>query len=119
VLDAWLSDKHVARLVKRTVLATGLRPNLPDAERLALYSGHSLRAGLASHAEVPRSRGPDAPRVRLRRNDPQIPAPTRPLQAQPDEGRRAVARTRGRKPAGTIRSSNPRHSLRYTCSVDL
>ena len=52
VLDARLSDRHVARLVKRTVLAAGLRPDLPEAERLALYSGHSLRAGLATSAEV-------------------------------------------------------------------
>ena len=35
-----------------TVLAAGLRPDLPEKERLALYSGHSLRAGLASSAEV-------------------------------------------------------------------
>ncbi|PTE12681.1 tyrosine-type recombinase/integrase [Pseudogemmobacter blasticus] len=47
-----LSDKHVARLIKQTVEAAGLRPDLPKAERLALYSGHSLRAGLASSAEV-------------------------------------------------------------------
>ena len=47
-----LGDRHVARLVKRTVLAAGLRPDLPEAERLRLYSGHSLRAGLASSAEV-------------------------------------------------------------------
>ena len=47
-----LTDRHVARLVKRTVLAAGLRPELPEAERLALFSGHSLRAGLATAAEV-------------------------------------------------------------------
>ena len=47
-----LNDRHVARLIKRCVLAAGLRPDLPEAERLALYSGHSLRAGLASAAEV-------------------------------------------------------------------
>lgn len=47
-----LSDKHVARLIKQTVEAAGLRPELSKAERLALYSGHSLRAGLASSAEV-------------------------------------------------------------------
>ena len=52
MLDARLSDRHVARLVKQTVLAAGLRPDLPEAERLALYSRHSLRAGLASHAEA-------------------------------------------------------------------
>ncbi len=47
-----LSDKHVARLIKQTVEAAGLRPDLPEAERLRLFSGHSLRAGLASSAEV-------------------------------------------------------------------
>ena len=47
-----LNDKHVARLIKSCVLAAGLRPDLPDAERVKLYSGHSLRAGLASSAEV-------------------------------------------------------------------
>jgi integrase len=47
-----LSDKHVARLIKKTVLAAGIRADLPQAERLKLFSGHSLRAGLASSAEV-------------------------------------------------------------------
>ncbi len=47
-----LSDKHVARLVKSCVRDAGLRPELPEKERLALFSGHSLRAGLASSAEV-------------------------------------------------------------------
>ena len=47
-----LNDKHVARLIKHTVDAAGLRPDLPKADRLRLYSGHSLRAGLASSAEV-------------------------------------------------------------------
>ena len=51
-LDARLSDKHVARLIKQTVLDAGLRPDLPEKDCLALYSGHSLRAGLASSAEV-------------------------------------------------------------------
>ncbi len=51
-LDRRLNDKHVARLVKACVRDAGLRPDLPLAERLALYSGHSLRAGLASSAEV-------------------------------------------------------------------
>lgn len=51
-LDARLSDKHVARLIKATVLKSGIRSELPEAERLALFSGHSLRAGLASSAEV-------------------------------------------------------------------
>lgn len=47
-----LNDKHVARLIKRTVLDAGIRAELPEKERLALFSGHSLRAGLASSAEV-------------------------------------------------------------------
>jgi integrase len=51
-LEARLSDKHVARLIKQTVLKSGIRAELPEKERLALFSGHSLRAGLASSAEV-------------------------------------------------------------------
>ena len=47
-----LSDKLVARLIKQAVEDAGLRPELSKTERLALYSGHSLRAGLASSAEV-------------------------------------------------------------------
>lgn len=50
--DKRLSDKHVARLIKRTARDAGLRPDLPEAERIRLFSGHSLRAGLASSAEV-------------------------------------------------------------------
>ena len=51
-LDARLSDKHVARLIKQTVLKSGIRADLSEKDRLALFSGHSLRAGLASSAEV-------------------------------------------------------------------
>jgi integrase len=51
-LEARLSDKHVARLIKQTVLDGGIRSDLPEKERIALFSGHSLRAGLASSAEV-------------------------------------------------------------------
>ncbi|OOY14395.1 tyrosine-type recombinase/integrase [Thioclava sp. DLFJ4-1] len=51
-LDARLNDRHVARLIKQTVLAAGIRSDLPETERLALFSGHSLRAGVASWAEV-------------------------------------------------------------------
>ena len=47
-----LSDKHVARLIKRCVLESGIGPDLPDEERVRKFSGHSLRAGLASGAEV-------------------------------------------------------------------
>jgi integrase len=51
-LETRLNDKHVARLIKRTVLDAGIRSDLPEKDRLALFSGHSLRAGLASSAEV-------------------------------------------------------------------
>jgi len=51
-LETRLSDKHVARLIKATVLKSGVRSDLPEAKRLAMFSGHSLRAGLASSAEV-------------------------------------------------------------------
>lgn len=51
-LEARLSDKHVARLIKRCVLDAGIRADLPENDRLALFSGHSLRAGLASSVEV-------------------------------------------------------------------
>lgn len=47
-----LSDKHVARLIKKAVRDAGIRSDLPEKERLALYSGHSLRAGLATSANV-------------------------------------------------------------------
>jgi integrase len=47
-----LTDRHVARLVKRTALAAGVRGDLGEAERGQRFSGHSLRAGLATAAEV-------------------------------------------------------------------
>ena len=47
-----LADKHVARLVKRTALAAGVRGDLVEGERARKFSGHSLRAGLASSAEI-------------------------------------------------------------------
>jgi integrase len=47
-----LTDKHVARLVKRTALAAGVRGDLSEAERRQKFSGHSLRAGLATSANV-------------------------------------------------------------------
>ncbi|TPK72391.1 site-specific integrase [Mesorhizobium sp. B2-4-18] len=47
-----LNDQEVARLVKRAALAAGVRGDLPEGERGQRFSGHSLRAGLASSAEV-------------------------------------------------------------------
>ena len=47
-----LKDQEVARLVKRAALAAGVRADLSEGERQRLFAGHSLRAGLASSAEV-------------------------------------------------------------------
>lgn len=47
-----LNDQEVARLVKKTALAAGVHGDLPEIERGLKFSGHSLRAGLASSAEV-------------------------------------------------------------------
>lgn len=47
-----LDDKHVARLIQKTAMAAGIRSELPEKDRAALFAGHSLRAGLASSAEV-------------------------------------------------------------------
>ena len=47
-----LNAQEVARLVKRTALAAGVRGDMGESEREKLFGGHSLRAGLASSAEV-------------------------------------------------------------------
>jgi len=47
-----LHDQEVARLVKKTALAAGVRGDLSEADRAGKFAGHSLRAGLASAAEV-------------------------------------------------------------------
>lgn len=47
-----LTPGQVARLVKRAALAAGVRADLPERERELKFAGHSLRAGLASSAEV-------------------------------------------------------------------
>lgn len=43
-----LNDQEVARLVKKTALAAGVRGDLSETERGAKFAGHSLRAGPAS-----------------------------------------------------------------------
>ena len=47
-----LNDRHVARLVKRLAVAAGVRGDLSEGDREGKFSGHSLRAGLASSAEI-------------------------------------------------------------------
>jgi len=43
-----LNAQEVARLVKRAALAAGLRGDLPEGQRAKLFSGKSLKAGLAA-----------------------------------------------------------------------
>jgi len=52
VAAARLTDKHVARLVQKTALAAGIRGDLTEGERRLAFGGHSLRAGLASSAQI-------------------------------------------------------------------
>jgi integrase len=47
-----LTDKHVARLVQSTALKAGIRGDLTEGERKKAFGGHSLRAGLASSAQI-------------------------------------------------------------------
>ncbi|MET3595201.1 hypothetical protein ABID26_004613 [Mesorhizobium shonense] len=47
-----LNDLEVARLVKLIALVAGVRGDLSEGQRGQKFSGHSLRAGLASSAEV-------------------------------------------------------------------
>jgi integrase len=47
-----LTDKHVARLVQKTAMTAGIRGDLSEGERKRAFGGHSLRAGLASSAQI-------------------------------------------------------------------
>lgn len=47
-----LNDQQVARLVKRTTLAAGVRGDLSEGERGQKFAGHSLRAGLAPRPKL-------------------------------------------------------------------
>lgn len=47
-----LGDAHVAVIVKRAVSKSRIGAHLPENQRIGSYSGHSLRAGLASSANV-------------------------------------------------------------------
>ena len=85
-----MTDKHVARLVKRTALAAGIRTDLSEAEREEKFSGHSLRAGLATSAaaderDVQKQLGHTS--VEMTRT---LPAPPRPVPRQSHQGSGAV-----------------------------
>ncbi|MGQ3121235.1 MAG: tyrosine-type recombinase/integrase [Aliihoeflea sp.] len=48
VLPDRLRGQHVARLVKATALAAGVRADAAEGDREAMFAGHSLRAGFGS-----------------------------------------------------------------------
>jgi integrase len=48
-IETWITFGH---LVKAAALAAGVRGDLSESERGEKFSGHSLRAGLASSVEV-------------------------------------------------------------------
>ncbi len=85
-----LNDRQVARLVKAAALAAGVRGDLSEKDRALKFSGHSLRAGLASSAEVDERYVQKTAWPCQRGNDPQISAPARPLPGQSNQGIRAV-----------------------------
>ena len=85
-----LNDKHVARLIKRTVLDAGIRSELSEKERLALFSGHSLRAGLASSAEVDERYVQKHLGHASAEMTPPLSASPRPVPRKPDQGCGAV-----------------------------
>ena len=47
-----LSDQATERLVKRLAVAASVRGDLSEGDREGKFSGHSLRAGLASSAQI-------------------------------------------------------------------
>ncbi|KWV47965.1 integrase [Rhizobium altiplani] len=47
-----MNDREVARLVKKATLAAGVCGDQSEGDPAEKFSGHSLRAGLASSAEV-------------------------------------------------------------------
>ena len=85
-----LNDQEVARLVKRTALAAGVRGDLPEGERGQKFAGHSLRAGLASSAEVDERYVQKQLGHASRGNDPQISAAARSVPRQSHQGVRAL-----------------------------
>lgn len=77
-----LNDQEVARLVKRTALAAGMRGDLSEGERGQKFAGHSLRAGSRLLGRGQRALCAKAARSRVSGNDAKISAPQGPSQGQ-------------------------------------
>jgi hypothetical protein len=84
-----LTDKHVARLVRKTALAAGIRGDLSEGERKRLWRPFAARRPRLLRA----NRGSPCAktsRPRERRDDSPISAETRPVQGQSHQSGRIV-----------------------------
>ena len=97
-----LNVQEVARFVKRAALAAGVRGDLSEGERAQKFSGHSLRAGLASSAEVDERYVQKQLGHSSGGDDTQVPATAGPLPGQSHQGVRALKSLL----AGSIKPSN-------------
>ena len=78
------------RLVKDALSPPACAGDLTEGERRLAFGGHSLRAGLASSAQIEEAHVQKTSRPRQRRNDPPLPAQTRPVHDQPHQGGRPL-----------------------------
>jgi hypothetical protein len=86
-----LTDKHVARLVKRAAMAAGVRGDLSEGERAEiLWPFVARRPGLVGRGR--RALRSKAARPRRGGNDPALPAPPRPVPRQSHQGGGVVVR---------------------------
>jgi integrase len=81
-----LNDQEVARLVKRAALAAGVRGDLSEGERGRRFADHSLRAGLASSAEVDERYVQKQLGHASAEMTRKYQAPPRPVSGQPHQG---------------------------------
>ena len=106
-----LTDRHVARLVKRAALAAGVRGDLTEGERERKFSGPFAARRPRLLGRGRRALRAEAARPRLRRNDPPLPAPPRPIPGQSHQGGGLVSAESGPRrplpcPAGTAPQQN-------------
>ena len=92
-----------ARLVQKTALAAGIRGDLNEGERKLAFSGHSLRAGLASSAKIEEDACADAISA--------TPAPKFRSRPSPQ---RLIRRPRGSRPSPLKRRTIQRSPLKKT-----
>jgi integrase len=81
-----LTDRHVARLVKRTALAAGVRGDLSEAERRGEVLRTLLARGPCHGCRGRRTLRSKAARACQRRDDSPLPASTGEVPGQPHQG---------------------------------